>query len=177
MSDSATAYGFELCVAVPQGLPGDIYTLHQLAWAQATRDQRFNWTPNTLFRRDGGLVRIRITDACAVRARPVRATLRRGAVLNLDVHLALWRSVQVQPCDPAVRARELIEAHGVTVRELDMRCGVARGYKAKIGADIRMPVARCLASITVEDPAALARAWSTGMGRGRRFGFGMPILH
>lgn len=172
-----TVYGQELCLAVQSRPDADIYALHQLTWQQVSSHMRFAWTPKMLWRRDGGLVRIRITDGCAVRATPVRATLHAGARMSLDVRLALWRDLSQSHRDPTGRAREMIESHGARVHEIKLRAGIATGYKSRIGADIRLPVAHCVASITVEDPQALARAWSMGIGRGRRFGFGMPVLH
>lgn len=171
-----TVRGLEVCLAVQSAPDTDIYGLHQLTWQHVSTAARFAWTPKILWRRDGGLVRIRITGSHAVGARPVHATLRSGALMTLDIRLALWRDLPQSPRDPVARACELIESHGTRVREIRVRQGIASGYKSRIGAEIRLPVAHCVASITVEDPQALARAWATGIGRGRRFGFGMPIL-
>lgn len=176
-ADLVTVRGLEVSLAVQSARETDIYTLHQLTWQYVSAAVRFaGSTPKMLWRRDGGLVRIRITDSHAAGARPVHATLRSGALMTLDVRLALWRDLSQSARDPVSRACELIEAHGARVHEIKVRQGIASGYKSQIGAQIRLPVAHCVASVRVEDPQALARAWATGIGRGRRFGFGMPLL-
>jgi hypothetical protein len=175
-TDWAIAYGFELTLAIPAAMRHDIYYLHQAVWRHVKSSQRLQRTPTILFRHDDGVLRVRVTDSPVVRSMPVRSTFVAGRPMALDVRLALWRNVHPSNGCPKDRARDIIENHGLQLHDMTIDCSTACGYKAKTNADIELPVARVKARVTVADPNAVADAWSNGIGRGRRFGFGMMIL-
>jgi len=110
------------------------------------------------------------------RARSVKVRLEAGQRRLLRARLCLWGNVRQLERDPVSRAVQIVEQCGARVLQLRADVAIAHGYKAKRRMNITLPVADVAAVLDVRDPVALGRAWRTGMGRGRRFGFGMPLL-
>jgi hypothetical protein len=173
----------ELLLAVPMQL-ADIYEVHQRVWSEVSRAQAVDHRPTLLYRHDPGMIRVRISD-CALRrgsmARPVRISLVKGDEVSLRTQLALWRNVPPHASRTKVMERviELLSSAGLDVKlpTLDIGTSIGRGCKQRHGGcDIALPVATVHARVEVMDPGKAAEAWVHGLGRGRRFGFGMLDL-
>lgn len=171
-----TAHATEIVLAVPPTLQ-DIYQLHQAVWSQVDRAQAVRHRPVILYRQDRGLVRVRVSDCAILRGRgqPDRASFEEGQSLDWQVRLALWRD-DTSPThniarDAEARIVALLESAGVVVDDLSFSTGLAMGQKQAHG--IRLPVADVQARVRIVDAARARDAWIHGLGRGRRFGFGM----
>lgn len=178
MSLSQTAYASEIYLAVPAEQQ-DIYALHQQVWEHVQQHQELSHRPTILYRRDHGLVRVRVSGVPLRRALPSSVTATAGSRVKLSVRCALWRDqyqarTSKQVCDS--RVRELLTQAGCRVDRLEYVMNLARGYKKKIQADITLPVADIESEVTVTDPDAFLSSWKSGIGRGKRFGFGMPVI-
>lgn len=172
----------ELMLAVPLQMT-DIYDVHQRVWEEVSRVQAVDHRPVILYRHDPGLIRVRITD-CALSfraARPVRVTLESGQMMVVRARVALWRSVpRHASCGKVLqRVHELLAGAGLGAHpgDIHVETSVVNGRKHKRGGcEIELPVVSLKAQVQVREPANAMAAWSGGMGRGRRFGFGMLDL-
>lgn len=183
---TATAHAAELTLALPDADP-DIYRLHQLVW-RAVDQQRLPALPCThrpqlLFRCDGPMLRVRISDSVVHRARRVRIDLKQGQGLQVRARLALWRTpTQALYADARAiesRALDLLGECGLEIDRLDLGAlQIAKGHKGQRRVHqgehrIELPTVEVQAWGRVR-MAHLARgAWLAGIGRGRRFGCGM----
>ena len=172
----------ELMLAVPLQMT-DIYDVHQRVWAEVSRAQAVTHRPVILYRHDPGLIRVRIAD-CALRfraGRPVRIALEQGQVMRLQARVALWRTVprHASPAKVLARVHELFAGAGLSGRPGDIQIdtSVVNGRKHRLGVcEIELPVVTLQAQVEVIDADNAMAAWSGGMGRGKRFGFGMLDL-
>ena len=213
----ATAHAAELTLVLAEPDP-DIYRLHQLVW-HAVDKQRHTALPCThrprlLFRLDGPVLRVRISDAAAHRARPVRVDLHQGQGLQVRARLALWRSpsqaLHASTHAIASRARTLLSECGLDIERVELgTLQIARGRKgarrgppvhhahqlhqvqmddrierlgqmrraglaSQGGHLIELPTVEVQAWACVSSAHLARQAWIAGVGRGRRFGCGMP---
>lgn len=166
----------ELCFAVPDAVT-DIYQLHQMVWSHVDALRDVHARPTILYRRDRGLLRVRVSGVAMRHGRPVNVAHREGDVVRLSLRAALWRHVGASDAASRMRAAELLEAAGLQPLGVAVNTSVAIGYKASAGVLIRLPVADVLARCRVLDAARANDAWRFGVGRGRRFGFGMILPH
>ena len=163
-------------------LPGDtddLYVRHQQVWA-ALRTQV----------REGRDFLYRMVSPRVVLVRS--PLLTRGTVVSdvppATVELDVVASDRVDRNKERAVARELIDSwtarllllHGLQAARVEVvRHGTAAGAKLARGADaghlIRFGVATVRADVRVLDPSLARRAWRYGVGRGRRFGFGMLV--
>ena len=172
-----TAYGNEMILTVPSHCMFDIYRLHQVVWERVVSGQYIKvWHPSILFRRDGPLVRVRVSNTAMATGAPVTSVLCQGSDMSVDVHIALWRSMREVYGTAYDRAKTILGEHGLELGKAHVTCGVARGWKGRIGAHIELPVARIEGAVRITDARAAANAWKLGVGRGKRFGFGMLQL-
>lgn len=173
------AHAQELMVACPNtGDEQDLYLMHQTVWSITERQQEVRHVPTLLYREDAGVIRVRVSD-CAMRGtKPVGVSLALGAEMEVRVKLALWRTVphRVQPGQIEHRVRQLLCGAGLTCLNVQSSQYVARGYKSSLNAAIALPIANVSGNVRVENAALAANAWTQGVGRGKRFGFGMLDL-
>jgi len=168
-----TAHATEIVLAVPPSMR-DMYQLHQAVWDHVDRSQAVRHRPVILYRQDQGMVRVRVSD-CAImygRGRPDRASFAEGHAMDWQMRLALWRDL-TQSRDIKARIMEMLERAGVEVQFLRFRKGMSEGRKRH--HLIRLPVADVEAHVRISDPIKARHAWVHGLGRGRRFGFGMIL--
>lgn len=86
--------------------------------------------------------------------------------------MALWRDVaQGVVQDAHSRVLELLNSAGVDVLDVDITQSVASGQKG--GHNIVLPLASVQARVKINDAERAHQSWVEGIGRGRRFGFGM----
>lgn len=166
----------QLLLAVPAA-ERDIYVLHQRVWEQidasvAIRTHR----PDILYRRDRGCVTIRISGVALRHGLPDSLTTEAGQVRRFSLQCALWRDLGRQRQSPLARLRDLLDNAGCQLLDHRISMGVSSGYKSRIGATIHLPVADVHGALLVVDQQRLHDAWRLGIGRGRRFGFGMLVL-
>lgn len=174
---SAFACARELLIAVPRTLR-DIYLLHQEVWRQIedSRDVRLR-SPEILYRRDGGCVSIRVGAAALRHGSPSSFSARLGEVRPFALRCALWRDeAQLRHQCPDRRVRELLATAGMELLDHELTLGVASGHKSRIDAAINLPTADLRGRLRIIDHRRAAQAWRLGIGRGRRFGFGMLVL-
>lgn len=194
---------WELLAAVAPG--GDIYQDHRDAWGLVASAGRGIPGPSGstirsslidavgqgaafVFRREAqdALLRLRLrAGAAPVGARAVQIDLAEGLACRLDSKLVPWRSV-----DEARRNQGISGQSGMRHRVRDLICEagfeleslwlgdteVAEGFKLRGGHRISLPVVAVRASVHVRDVGLAGRAWLEGIGRARRFGFGMVDL-
>jgi len=168
-----TAYATEIALAAPPSIR-DIYRMHQDVWRHVDKAQSVRHRPVILYRQDQGLVRVRVSD-CAVmygRGIPDRVSFESGQAMEWRVRLALWSDL-TQARDIKARILEILERAGVEVNFLRFRNGVAEGRK--LHHVIQLPIADVEAHVRILDPVQAKEAWLRGLGRGRRFGFGMIL--
>jgi hypothetical protein len=159
-------------LAVPSG-QHDIYRLHQQVWAHVDRLKRRMTPPNFIYRREGGLVRVRV-EGDGARGTPVRESFVLGQEIEVRVHLVLDRDgLLLSDTEAKTRATRLLENAGFAVRGIRLLMCRAEGRKRNM--DITLTTAQVQVRCMVQDEALVTRAWVTGIGRGKRFGYGMPI--
>lgn len=170
---TARACATEIALAIPRSIT-DIYTLHQVVWTHVAESLAVQKNPDFLYRREGGLVRARISQ-CAVRigrGSPVAVRFELGSVHSWVVQVALWRSVsQAVQKNTRERVIDLLSRAGVEV--LDVECSESVGEGVKRNHRIVLPLAIVKAKVRIIDADLAHQSWIEGIGRGRRFGFGM----
>jgi hypothetical protein len=168
-----TAYATEMILAVPTSMQ-DIYRLHQNVWMHVERALAVRHRPTILYRQDRGMVRVRVSDAAVMQGcgTPERAFFEADQRMDWKIRLGLWRREQ-QATDNHIETRvfNMLERSGVEVLTLRAHKSVSSGRKGS--HVIQLPIADVQAQIRVIDPTMAAKAWLNGIGRGRRFGFGM----
>lgn len=167
----------EIMIAIP-GLPSDLYQMHQCVWEHAAHAAKPGKKPRFLYRVENGMVQVRGPDFRTGMVRefnPVRP-------VRLDI-VAVKRS-RVDGQIP-VEASQLndwmvgtLEKVGLKVRRLHIESyvihrGIKRDRNTNRSHLIELPVARLQLKLDVQDQTLAIAAWSDGIGRGRRFGFGM----
>jgi hypothetical protein len=170
-----SAHATELILAVPSDIT-DIYELHQTVWSQVQRYQLVDHRPRLLYRRDGGMIRVRVMDCamktgCGVSA---STSFSEGQLVEWKVSIALWRdTVSLQLKEGAVPDRivDLLTRAGVDIEAMEYSVRLAHGEKK--GMSIDLPVADVRVFAKLVSPLDAKLAWEEGIGRGRRFGFGM----
>jgi hypothetical protein len=169
-------YARELTIAVPRTV-SDIYLLHQAVWGEidASRDGRL-CSPEILYRRDAGCVSVRIGAASLKHGRTSSFAAQTGQVRRFSLRCALWRDLRQQSRSPHRRVAELFSNAGCELLDHQVNFGVASGYKAVIKSSIQLPVADLRGSLRIIDHHRALQAWRLGVGRGRRFGFGMLVF-
>lgn len=181
------AWCHRLVVAGPSDM--DLYATHQAVWDVVSK-RCITSNPQLIYRVDncgdgkGGLIHVRVVGAALEGSRAMRTTFAVGQRLTASCRIAPWRSVrQLQHASAEVlqdRVRDIFANAGLELPQHDglniLQTGVQTGRKCKLGVDIQLPYVDCLAQLVVTDASLAARAWNTGIGRGRRFGFGMLCL-
>ena len=175
MSETVIAYVQEVLLAAPSA-DQDIYRLHQSVWQQVSRAQATRHRPTLLYRREGGLVRVRVTDSALKFSAPQRQHFCSGSTHKLQVRLVLDRTGEKSLSEgwASQRATELLADAGLDV--LAIKAAPSRASGVKDGMKITLGIADVLAKVRVMQPELAASAWCRGIGRGKRFGFGMPML-
>jgi len=192
-----------LLAAVAPG--GDIYQDHRDAWSLVAPAGRGIPGPSGstirsslidvvgqgaafVFRREarGALLRLRLrAGAAPVGARAVQIDLAKGLACRLDSKLVPWRSVDEARSNQGIggqdrmrqRVQDLIFEAGFELESLWLGdTEVAEGFKLRGEHRISLPVVAVQASVRVRDVGLAGRAWLEGIGRARRFGFGMVDL-
>lgn len=166
-------------VACPQATDvQDLYLTHQAVWEITDRQRDVRHAPSLLYREDGGVIRVRVSD-CAMRGtKPVGLSLVAGAEMAIRVKLALWRNMpyQIRPGQIERRIRDLLHSAGLACLDIQSSQYVATGFKSRLHTEIALPIASVSGKVRVESVALVAHAWTHGVGRGKRFGFGMLDL-
>lgn len=175
MPETVVAHAQEILLAAP-GADQDIYRLHQSVWQQVSIAQATRHKPTLLYRREGGLVRVRVTDSALKSSAPQRQIFCAGANHKLQVRLVLDRTGEkvVLPAWASERSAELLAEAGLEVFAITAAPSRASGIKN--GTKIGLGIADVIAQVKVMRPELAASAWCRGIGRGKRFGFGMPML-
>lgn len=172
---SRQAHAQELLLAAPQGSADDIYLSHQAVWQATSHQRAVASRPALVYRVDDGMIRVRVSD-CAMRGtKPVKADLAGGDVLALKVRLALWLQVpyRTEQAHIEQRIHALLEQAGLHLLDFAYRTGIACGRKVKQSSFIELPVASIEGRVRVMQPEKAIAAWVNGIGKGKRFGFGM----
>lgn len=172
---TARSTATELLIAVPAAQQ-DLYAQHKAVWEQVSRVQAIDRapTPTLLYRRDKGLARVRVSDCAIHGGLPTHAFFRENEVMSLDVRLVVSRDGRpVQPAFARARVRDLVEHSGMDIMEMEFSCSPVSGRKKDML--IELWVADVMAKVRIRRPDAAAFAWRHGIGRGKRFGFGMMV--
>lgn len=166
----------EIRLALP-GDTEDLYVRHQQVWAalrtqvQEGRDFLYRLvTPRVALVRSAALLQGPVVDELP----PGRIELDLVASDRVDRNKE--RPVSKEEIVPWVM--RLLMQHGLEARDVAvLRHGVATGLKPQRSEQpahrIRYGVARIQAAVTISDQRLARAAWREGIGRGRRFGFGM----
>ena len=184
MSGLSMGAARDFSLAVPDNVT-DMYALHQMVWSQFDRILRrenmgrMNHDASFLYRRNAGLVTVR---SAALRAAGQQnpCPLRQGIARKIRVCLAPFRDAQQrskQDVDQAIN--RVFERTGVSLLQFQViDQGVGVGQKVIDGrvSRIELPFFELEAEVVQMDPCAAQEFWNIGAGRGRRFGFGMPVL-
>ncbi len=167
----------EILIATP-GLPSDLYRMHQTVWLHAVKAAKPGKTPRFLYRVENGMVKIRSPDFNIGTVREFRA----GRPCTLDIAAVIQSVVHGQQPVPRSAlhswAVNKLNDAGFYVRQLQvLRYEIHRGVKRDRNTAqkhlIELPVARIQLDLEIEDRSLADAAWCHGIGRGRRFGFGM----
>lgn len=172
----------EVLVAVP-GDSADIYLRHQQVWQAlhlcgAMTGMRIECGADFVFCREAEqLYRVRSERLAARLGRPVR--LARAGRFAIDV-VAARGSSQGEPV-PAERVpawfAELARGHGLAVEvercALRWERGIKHDRRQARALRIAHPVAAIAGRYEVANELLAAQAYAAGIGRGKRFGFGM----
>lgn len=175
-----------LVVAGPSNM--DLYATHQAVWDVVSKRCTTS-APQLIYRADdcgdgkGGLIHVRVVGAALRGSRATRTAFEVGQRLTVSCRMAPWRSVhQLQYASTQVlqgRVQDIFTNAGFELSCPDglsiLKTGVQTGRKCKLGVDIQLPFVDCRAQLVVTDANLASHAWSTGIGRGKRFGFGMPF--
>lgn len=164
----------------------DIYALHQAVWDHVDKiHQRENAGrvpgPDTqfLYRRDGARVTVRgncfKTAGIPTPIPPLQASTPK----SFKLCIAPFRNLRQQ--DMNYRSvneaiQRAFENAGLVL--IDHQCeqmGIATGVKVKAGQFIELPYFNITGNVACPDRDHWDNFWTNGIGRGRRFGFGMPI--
>lgn len=171
----------ELILAAPLQMSEDIYDVHQMVWARLASmngigQNSQGFRPNFIYRVESGMIKVRITDAPVNAARPV--SMMREHMAKATVSLALWRDLAVPRSANEVRARiiDLLFESGLHVQSMRYTLRVAKGHKKRGNQAIALPVADVKANVLVDNATLAYQAWRDGIGRGKRFGFGLLDL-
>lgn len=184
MQAGQDAWCHHLVVAAPSSM--DLYATHQAVWAVVSRRCTTS-KPQLIYKADdcgdgkGGFIHVRVAGAALRGSRATRKTFSVGQHLSVSCRIAPWRSAHhLQYANEQVLAGRVAEIFATAGLELScpdgltlLQTGVQAGHKCKLGVDIRLPFVDCKAQLVVTDAVLASRAWSTGIGRGKRFGFGM----
>lgn len=174
LSVCARATAAELLIAVP-GKQQDLYDLHQRVWSRVSRAQAVAHRPTILYRCDKGLVRVRVSNCAMFGDQPVRASFCEDDLVSLEVRMALSRDGRPMTQGYARnRVFEIFERSGLDLIDAQLSIARASGYKQ--GMRIELGVADVEAKVRIRQPEAVAHAWRHGIGRGKRFGFGMMVF-
>jgi hypothetical protein len=165
----------EILIALPDTCT-DLYRNHQIVWEHVAQAVPYIQATDFLYRIDGGMVRVRskrfdanCSNVAALNvARPVFVDL--AAVKGQD-HSEPVAQVDLLPWCGAKLAQAGLLADSLSILDYEVR----RGTKTRDGRlmDIRIPVVRVSAKVSIVDTQTSDKAWITGIGRGRRFGLGM----
>ena len=171
----------------------DIYEIHQIVWShvgQVLAKENGGVRPRAqddggvrfLYRRDENLIRVRaelFKNAGQVVDMPSDKSTR-----TLRIQIAPFRDAFSLRSKTNSEVQDYIKSllvkAGFEVK--DMRTnylGLASGKKNKPSGgtlNIDLPVFGVVANVSIQDAKATHRAWIDGIGRGKRFGFGMPVL-
>lgn len=177
-TQATQAWSHHLVVASPSNM--DLYATHQAVWEVVSK-KCLTSQPQLIFRADDGLIHVRVADAALKGSRARCVTFEPGQVMTLGCRLAPWRSVHQLRCASRQvineRVNEIFTNAGLMVTnqaEISVsQVGVQKGRKCRIGVDIELPYVECKVRVSVSDASLAAQAWSNGIGRGKRFGFGM----
>lgn len=164
----------ETLVALPPW-HGDIYRRHQLVW-----------------RAMNGITRVGTSFVFAAVSEHMVAVrsdrIERGAISTLaegQLRTQLvaarregTRMTSIQADEMHDWAAVLLSAHGMSLRRLEvLSSSIAAGRKRDrtTGEEmaIRLPIKEVLLDVEIQHPAKANLAWAHGIGRGKRFGFGM----
>lgn len=168
----------EILVALP-GDTDDIYCRHQQVWsamsdvAQRGQDFLYAMVSSRLARvRSAKLDRGTVSEA---RAGAMALTVVAGRRLDNSDRLTPLTEAEI-----AAWLSSLLPGHGLAVGNLVVeRVGTAHGIKVDRSVAeprqmrIWLPFAHVRFDAAITNPALAALAWRDGVGRGRRFGFGM----
>lgn len=172
----------EMDVILPAGVLEDIYKVHQYIW-RAIRDHSTTPQPLFLFRVSQGIARVRSRDIGGPYTQLKSCPTQSDTLFELGVDLKAAHTVDGKETGiPASQIDEwairVLQHNGFKVYEGSVRVEQLRGEKNDHGRkhDIRFRVARIRARASIIDQSAAKAAWLNGIGRGKRFGMGMPTL-
>jgi hypothetical protein len=166
----------QLLLAVPDA-ERDIYVLHQRVWEQLDASLEIRTQPpDILYRRHRGCITVRVSGVPLRHGLLDSLATEPGQVRRFSLQCALWRDLGRRRQSPLAKLRELLDNAGCRLLDHRITMWVASGHKSRIGSDIHLPVADVHGALLVVDQQRLHDAWRLGIGRGRRFGFGMLVL-
>lgn len=179
----------EVLVAVP-GNQEDLYLRHQQVWDAAGRRfgarAGFNTVHEFLFRRESPQIyRLRSSTFQPAGAQAV-ALPTSGTSYRFDIELVAMRgSDHSEPVHPphlndwveSLLGRNGFKVSAFSSNSLAWHRGVKQ-IKDRPGSSMRIAyqIARVAGTLSVSDTALAQAAFTSGIGRGRRFGFGMLDL-
>lgn len=176
-------YGAREITVVTPDSGTDIYAVHQQVWKgvspwiSSQAGQSFLFAPESLApeRRHEGLWRVRSAHLPAQGTTATRLT--RTGVLQVVLAATQIRHGLEQPVPEADQldwASAVLQRHGLQTRDCRViERWVASGIKRSARHRIRVPAVQLLARFSVHDARLAECAFMNGVGRGRRFGFGM----
>lgn len=175
----------EFMLAVPRSVV-DMYALHQMVWKHVDaihRRENQGAAPakdvTFLYRRQGARVTVR---SCGFRISgmqnplPLYSDAPRDLLIRLAPFMDKFTSHLHDPNDVI---RRLFAKTGLTLLSHEIQdAGLATGHKMIDGRHnaIELPYFDVRASVKPCDMEVAQSFWNNGLGRGKRFGFGMPVL-
>lgn len=170
-------------VIVTPALGEDLYAVHQQVWEgvspwlSSAQRQRFVFAPESpqASRRNDGIWRVRSQHL------PAHGTSLAGLPPSGRMHVTLaatrteqHREVEIKEADQQAWAAALLARNGFIVSACTVTARwVAEGNKRSTAQRIRIPAVRVALDYNIGSPALACAAFVQGVGRGKRFGFGM----
>lgn len=165
----------EILIALPDSIP-DLYGMHQQIWSHVERAVRPGFRPNFLYRVEKGVAKVRSRDfqrGCIRSFKPGRCSLDLVAVTRslsgecpvAHADLVDWASQKIAGCGFIV--------NDLVIDEYNFQYGRKVLSSNRGSHNIALPVAKLSLQLDVADKNLAHQSWIDGLGRGRRFGFGM----
>jgi len=164
----------EILVALPHSR-GDIYRRHQLVW-RAMHGRARQGSAFLFAEVSPHLVRVR--SSCLERGSP--SSLAEG-IHRLQLVTARrdgLRMTVIPDADVTEWVSALLDQHGLRTCHVELRgssivTGIKRDRITGKEMNIQLPVKDLLIDVSISHRAKANLAWAHGIGRGKRFGFGM----
>jgi hypothetical protein len=154
----------------------DLYRTHQIVWEHVARATPHIHGADFLYRVDRGMVQVRSRRFGAHYSKPAVLNASRPVYVDLAAVKGQDHSEPIAEADLLPWCESKLIQAGLLPNSLSiLDYEVRRGIKTHAGQsmNIRIPVVRVSAKVIIGDIKVSEKAWTTGIGRGRRFGLGM----